>query len=395
MILQKISAAFLLILIALLGCSLRDAMPPEYYDCQFSFTDSSSVHPRASEYQNFLDTAVKKGFPGAILLIRTPENGLWIGASGYADIASEVEMKPCNLSFIGSVSKTFVAATVLRLEEEGTLSIDDKVSSYVSASICEEIENADRATIRQLLNHTSGIYNYTESIQYGTDMFNEPDRSESLEETVAYAYGKDAYFAPGTGFEYSNTNYCLLGLVIEAATGKEHSEVIRETVLKPLGLEKTYYDPQSSSIPDGTVRGYTDFYGDGRLSESTDYSTGHYTPDGGVVSNVYELAKFVEAVFAGDLLDSSSVAQMQEWVEEEYPLYGRSKYGLGLNYWDTPHGYAVGHSGEMFGYLAEMWYFPDKDVTYVMLINGSFGKVNEVFDEYVIDEVLNTIFSED
>jgi D-alanyl-D-alanine carboxypeptidase len=395
MILQKISAAFLLILIVLLGCSLRDAMPPEYYDCQFSFTDSSSIHPRASEYQNFLDTAVKKGFPGAILLIRTPEHGLWIGASGYADIASEVEMKPCNLSFIGSVSKTFVAATVLRLQEEGTLSIDDKVSSYVSASICEEIENADRATIRQLLNHTSGIYNYTKSIKYGTDMFNEPDRSESLEETVAYAYGKDAYFAPGTGFEYSNTNYCLLGLVIGAATGKEHSQVIRETVLEPLGLEKTYYDPQSSSIPDGTVRGYTDFYGDGRLSESTDYSTGHYTPDGGVVSNVYELAKFVEAIFAGDLLDSSSVAQMQEWVEEEDPLYGRSKYGLGLNYWDTPHGYAVGHSGEMFGYLAEMWYFPDKDVTYVMLINGSFGKVNEVVNEYVIDEALNVIFTED
>ena len=383
----------LIIAFSLFSCNEHKPIGSDNNECSFNFPDSSYLHPKANEYQTFLDSCVKTGLPGAIMLIRTPEHGTWIGASGKSNLKTGKDMRSCDISRIGSITKTFTATTVMMLAEEGMLNLDDKVNKWLAKSITDEIENCHIATIRQLLNHTSGIYSYTDNNIFWMEVSNNSTKKWNSDEALKYAYGKPAYFKPGLKQKYSNTNYVLLGCIIDEVTGLHHSKVMKTRIFNRLKLTGTFYD-MDNPIPKGTAKGYTDFNGDKKIIETTKYSSGHTTPDGGIVSNVYELAVFIEALFKRDLLSNVSLDEMQDWIEIEKPEYNRTKYGLGLRYWDTPFGYGVGHSGGMYGYLAEMFYFPERDVTYILLVNGSLGTINTIVDEIVNKEVLEIIFSE-
>ena len=162
MSIQKI-IIMLIIAFSLFSCNEHKPIGSDNNECSFNFPDSSYLHPKANEYQTFLDSCVKTGLPGAIMLIRTPEHGTWIGASGKSNLKTGKDMRSCDISRIGSITKTFTATTVMMLAEEGMLNLDDKVNRWLAKSITGEIENCHIATIRQLLNHTSGIYSYTDN----------------------------------------------------------------------------------------------------------------------------------------------------------------------------------------------------------------------------------------
>ncbi len=354
-----------------------EAMPvilePTYYDNTNTYKDIGFDFPPASVIEPLLSAAVSNGLPGAVILIESPYWGAWACAKGMVDIKNGIEMKNNSLSRVGSITKVFVSVIVMQLAEEGSLSLDDPVSNYLPLEIIRNVNNAGAATIRQLLNHTSGIANYTEYLtpeKYYLAGNNEKLNSKNI---IGMVSGKPAYFSPGKGWHYSNTAYILLGLIIEDITGISLEENLLKRIFAPLSLKSTYYDPDNP-VHLETSRGYVDYYSNGKYLDMTDFDSSCRTPDGGIVSCVYDLAGFIEAVFKDRLLLSySSVYEMTNkmnyWRSESSV---RIDYGLGLERLSFADGTVMfGHSGAHGSYTAYMYYCPEGEMSITALFNSS------------------------
>ena len=363
-----------LLVAVLSGCSGELGRDVEDYACALPSPDESASHPRAHELTGLVEHHVRAGFPGVVLLVRDAD-GTWVGAGGSADLELGVPSRGCQINHVGSVSKTFMAATTLALVDGGDLELDAPAARWLPPSFTEGIANADTATVRQLLDHTSGIANYNDSIDFLTDIFDAPYEDVSGYDYLEYVRGRPAYFAPGAGQHYSNTNYVLLGKVIDEAAGRHHTDVMRELVLDPLALERTSYDWDDPN-PVGIARGYADIQGDGRLYDTTDWARGQVrrVPSGSVVSSVSDLQRFADALFRDrTLLSDSSIAEMQRFVDVPMvpdALPRQSGYGLGLFRAETSRGEAIGHSGSLMGYTSFLWWFPERDVTVAVMANA-------------------------
>ena len=180
----------------------------------------------------------------------------------------------------------------MKLQEEGKLNINDKISSYLKGDNITKIRNAESATIRQLMQHSSGINNYIQSLQFQTASLNNLIKKWNADELLKYSYNKAPYFSPDEDVQYSNSGYILLGLLIEDIEGKPLYQVFDEKIINPLGLTNTQFAGKNP-IPDGIVRGYIDLYSNLNVVESTYYSGwDYYTADGGLISNVYDINVF-------------------------------------------------------------------------------------------------------
>lgn len=368
------------ILCFLASCQKSETIATAFYQCTLSYADSSAKHPYRASYQQLLDELTHSGVPGILMSVQSGTHGTWTGTSGMADIANRVPMQPCAISRAGSVVKLFTATTVLLLAEEGKLKLDDPITQYLPDAVLSPLKNGRQATVRQLLQHSSGIYNYIQNLRFQTASLNELSRTWYPDELLAYAHNQSAYFGVGQDVRYSNTNYVLLGRIIEKVTGKHFSVVFKEKIFDPLALKNTSFDI-NNPVPQGLARGYIDLYSDLHLTESTYYSGWDYfTADGGLISNPYDLAKFIRALFHHQLLSDESLAQMQQWLAPKekdndfFPL----EYGLGLFRIQTPYGYAVYHSGDAIGYYGIALYFPEKDIAIAWQTNGNYGKLDEM-----------------
>jgi D-alanyl-D-alanine carboxypeptidase len=227
--------------ILLFSCEKSENLQPDFSDCSFNFIDSSSTHPSNAEYQALLEDIVSQGLVGLSMAVYHDDDGLWNGAAGMADLHNRIDMQPCNITRVGSTVKMFTASTILLMVEEGDFDLDDRVSDYLSGEMIDKIENANTATIRQLLQHSSGIYNYIQNLQFQTASINDLIREWHAEDLLEYAYDKPAYFAPGIDVRYSNTGYILLGLLIEKIEGKPFYQVFQEKIFDPLQLTMTRF----------------------------------------------------------------------------------------------------------------------------------------------------------
>jgi D-alanyl-D-alanine carboxypeptidase len=262
----------------------------------------------------------------------------------------------------------------MKLVEERMIELDDKAKAWLPKHITDNILNCNEVTIRQLLNHSSGIVNYVEDINFLLDGVNDQNKDRSWKDLLHYIYGKDAYFKTGTDFHYSNTNYVLLGKVIEGVCNETHSQTIQKNIISPLHLNCTYYDPDAT-IPPQMIRGYMDYHNDGKITDIT--SIHNHTKlygDAGVISNVYDLMLFCEALFTGKLLADTTLRKMQEWI----PTNEDEMAGLGLFSSQTDfYGQCIGHTGYTFGFLSRLFYFPEKNIVFVLLVNGSLGSISD------------------
>ncbi|MBD2768891.1 beta-lactamase family protein [Hymenobacter sp. BT664] len=336
-------------------------------------------HPKAAQYQALLDSYVQKGLPGVVLLVKTPRDGLWIGAAGKANRETGEAMTRCSLNYPQSIAKSFTATAMMMLVEEGKVRLDARISEYLPQRIISAITNADRVTLRQLLQHTSGIYNYLDDEGFQADALanlNNPNRTYTTEEYLSYAAGKPAYFEPGTAYKYSDTNYELAALIIDQVTGRNHADMFTERIFRPLGLRDIYYKNEPGyPTPRGLVASYANDPRDGSLINVSNFQTRSvrsFIGDDGLISSAYDLARFVEALGKGQLVKPESLRQMTQWVNT-YSTTPNVQYGLGLYKFDTPYGIAFGHDGDGLGAGAQMFYFPDSGVTYVAFTNiGTF-----------------------
>jgi D-alanyl-D-alanine carboxypeptidase len=325
-----------------------------------------------------LDSMHRAGsFPGATLGVALSNGRTLALAVGQADTARDLPMTPEARMLQGSVGKTYVAAVALQLVREGKLELDAKVSRYLGhESWYDRLPNARDITVRMLMNHTSGIERY-EFKQAVTDLItSDPDHVWTPTERVSYVLGDSAPFAAGAGWEYSDTNYIVLGMIIERITGRQLYDEIRTRLLEPLGLNNTI--PSDRRQLPGVVQGYAGpdnaFGGSDAMIVDSRFIINPQLEwaGGGFASTTEDLARWASALWGGEVLDSVALA----WHVDGVParLGQNTRYGLGVILRVTPLGRAHGHSGFFPGYLTEVMYFPDPGFAIALQVNTSVAR---------------------
>lgn len=382
-------------MLIILSCQEAELDEPVGVACDLPFADSSENNPKNAEYLAILDEYVLKGLPGIVALIHVPGEGLWIGSAGYSRIEDKTAMEKCNIVYSASIGKTYCAAAIMRLQEEGRLDIDDPVSGYLPAEVCEKIPNGNSATIRDLLGHTAGIPNFDVDPQFVADVLNDPF-SIATGDLIGYEYGKKALYSPGDEYNYSSTGYELLALIIDRVTGENHSHYYTSHIFQPLGLNDTYYKNEAGfPKPEGLVNCYFDRLGDGKIenvSGINNYLTTIFTGSDGIMASVYDYYLFITALVHGNLVNAESYAEMTAW-HDTYSS-STSQYGLGLMKRETPYGYKIGHDGDAIGAGTDMFYFPENGVTIITAtVLGTFLETGLPL-EYANfqDELLEAVF---
>lgn len=396
---RLISICTALILLTILSsCETNEVLPAAYYSCDLDAQDSSAAHPKAAIYQDILERNRKNGLVGAVLLVED-KDGRWVGADGKADIASNIDMASCNIFLIASISKVFTSAAVYRYIDKGILTLDDPISQWLDADVVEKVENADQAQIRHLLAHTSGIADFY-TFQFELDRINKRTNSFTKEDALAYAYGVSAYHAVGKSYYYSNSNFLLLAMILESASGLTFEEVYEQEVFRPLALSSAYYGEGSNTIPEGTVKGYVDVYGNGQHVESEFLYNDELGigGDGGVAINAVDLATFFQQLMRGNLISEASIDDMTSWFDlpadwiAPDDLLGQTENGIGIERFNTKYGSAVGHTGGIDGFSTIALYFPDEDMTYILLLNNAGSEAGGIARQQILEEVMAEMF---
>lgn len=283
-----------------------------------------------------LEELVSSGSATAAVLTVDSPRGRESDAAGAAE--------PAGYFRIGSVTKTFVATVVLQLVDEGRVTLDTPIDRYLPGLV----PNGRNITVRQVLNHRSGIYDYAHDPGYSTNRWRGDERFRHFEpdELLAVAFRHEPYFDPGAAWHYSNTNYVIAGLLIERLTGRPYGTEITRRILKPLRLKDTSVPGDRPGLPRPHARGYTEV--DGRLVDATLMNPSLDWAAGEMISTAADLNAFFAALFGDRLLNPETLAQMRGYGEAGPPLFD---YGLGLQRFHLPCGRSVeGHSGQLIGY---------------------------------------------
>ncbi|MEH1838214.1 MAG: serine hydrolase domain-containing protein [Nostoc sp.] len=328
---------------------------------------STSTVGKSSQLQTLLnEIVVKQKIPGAVMYINTPK-GSWLGASGVNNLSTKTRMKTTDGFSIASMSKTFMAVVVLKLVEQGKIKLDQPIATYLPRDISPHIVNSDKITVRQLLNHTSGVAEYLDTKEF-IQATAKRSRSQpwKAREAIKYMYQEQPQANPGEKFIYTDCNYILLELIVENITRGTLAQAIRTQILKPLGLKHTFTELREPTIGE-VATGYGDRNKDGKLDSYAQVNDGNGLGDGGLVSTAEDLAKFAKALFAKKTLLSPKM--MKEMLKFKDNGEGYS-YGLGVERYSSPLAKAIGHSGIAYGFATLLAYLPNQNTTIIVLLNN-------------------------
>jgi D-alanyl-D-alanine carboxypeptidase len=297
--------------------------------------------------------------PGALVGVWVPGQGSWTIAAGIGDLETAAPMRLDDHFRIASITKTFVATVVLQLVEEGTLSLDDRLEPFIAG-----IPNGDEITLRQLLNMTAGIYNYIYDPVIAVDYDRDPLLPFTPEQAVEIvrAHGA-ADFAPGTRSVYSDTNYILLGFIIEQVTGRSVAEEITERILVPLGLTQTSF-ATTPEMPEPYTHGYAADEPGAPLRDVTRSNVDVPWAAGAMISTIGDLRIWAEVLLAGPLL-TPELQTERLMIEPSTTEPIHTGYGLGIQ----EIGGLLGHAGGIMGYGSVLMLDPETGTTLVVIAN--------------------------
>jgi D-alanyl-D-alanine carboxypeptidase len=329
--------------------------------------DDPAYKTRVDTFQSTLRAIARRdALPGAVAAFGLRDCPIAVAAAGFADVERRIPISPDSKFLSGSIGKSFVAALVLDLANDGYLSLDEKIEKWLgTAPWFERLPNAHDITVRMLLNHSSGIPDHLFTTRFLQAIlhkryFGDPRSPFPPEQLIEIVLDRDPLFPAGTGFHYTDTGYILLGLIIESATGRTYYGLLSQRVLGPLGLTLTV--PADRLEISGLASGYhrwlsplpskvTDEKGALLFSPKTEWT------GGGLATNPLDLVSWAQQLYEGkafkwpylDLLKGSP-----------NPVRGKlaTAYGMGLFIYTTPLGEAYGHSGWFPGYSGSMLYFP-------------------------------------
>jgi D-alanyl-D-alanine carboxypeptidase len=343
--------------------------------------------------QKALDDAIKtydgKGISLAVIL---PDGQLVTCVSGISHGSMAISD---DMAFsAGSITKMFTAGVFLKYQELDILSLDDSLSNWFP-----DIDHIDGTiTLRQMLNHTCGVYNITENPELWEDVFADPDKTWDLNDVITN-YVKEPYFDKGESWHYCNTAYIMLRMIIKQISGKSVAEVYRELLIDPSGLKSTYCSPYES-LPTNTSHGWIDLTGDGQYNDLPPESLKSFysMAGGGIFCTAEDLALWVRKLLHNqEVLTKPSMMEMKDYI---FPTPGEDlveAYGLGLyrfNY-DLTNGLdIIGHGGDPVGYAAGAFYLEEYGICIGLMDNtedGACMPVWEKISKIAIDHIENDI----
>lgn len=298
-------------------------------------------------WKQVMQETVQLGTPG--ILAKTSNNGKTSSyTAGVADLSTKKSIKSEYRFRIGSVTKTFTATTVLQLVGENRIQLDDPIEKWLPGLIQGNGYDGNQITIRQLLNHTSGIAEYLKSKD--ADIMN-AKKTYTAEEIVKIGLSLPPDFSPGKGWLYSNTGYVILGMLIEKITGNSYAEEIEKRIIEPLDLSNTFLPGNSPVIPGKNhARGYMKIDETSELKDMTYYNPSLANSAGDMISNADDLNKFFSFLLGGKLLKERELKEMLTTVPIEGKGVGDG-YGLGIYETKLPNGVSVwGHGGAIPGF---------------------------------------------
>jgi CubicO group peptidase (beta-lactamase class C family) len=277
-------------------------------------------------------------------------------AIGHADLEAGIKADTETRYRIGSISKTFTAVLILQLVEQGKLSLDSKLSDFYP-----KVENANKITIEHLLQHRSGVFNFTDDPEY-TSWMEEPISKKKL---LKHIEKLKSDFEPGKQFSYSNSGYVLLSFILEEVSGKSYGELLQQNICLPCALESTYF---GGKIDPNNKEAYS--YAFTKAWEK-DTETDMSVPlgAGALVSTPNELNRFFNCLFSSKLLKAETFEQMTKQVEG---------YGMGIFEFPLYKTKAQGHTGGIDGFASNAAYFPKEKVSVAMITNGSMLPLNDL-----------------
>ncbi len=332
----------------------------------------------SNQLNNYVNSSSKT--PGAWLSVSFEDNETIDLVSGFSNNSSKEELTIDHSFRIASVSKVFTATVILQLVEENNLSLNDLITEYLDANLLAGLHDAsklNRITIQMLLQHTSGIDNYVE-LDWVNTLLSNPSRFWNPEDLLRYVEDNGGpKNDPGNSFYYSDTNYVLLGLIIEQITEKSLHKVYHERIIDPLQMNDTYLEAYENPDVQKLAHGYydnSDLFG---WNTSSDWSAG------GLVSTTQNLSKFLRALVSNELFNNASTFSiMKDWLSTG----GNSYYGLGLGQYTVNNTTIIGHGGQGFGFTSGLYYYPDKDVIICVAVNQQATNIDN-FEKSVINTI--------
>ncbi len=325
--------------------------------------DGSSVTPELAAKLDGILAQWKKDaqVPGVVAALRMPDGTVWYGAAGKAMLPpGGAKATPDTPWVIGSITKTFVAALAFQLQEEGRLSLDDPIATWLP-----EYPNGDAITLRMLLNHTSGIADYFWHPDYADLVYKDPTRHWTVDEILALAAERAPVFRPGTRQEYSNTNYILVGRILEIVGEAPLAQQLRARFFDPLGLTSVVFQGEEP-VPEGAAKGYwkdgswVDWSDGTPLRPMTSAATVVWAA-GAILSSARDLLRWEDALYGGEVLSEESLRQLL--------TFGPEGYGPGTRYQRMAGWDGYGHGGSLRGFQAGMYRLPEPGVDVVVMTN--------------------------
>lgn len=328
-------------------------------------------------------------------------------ATGLADVEAGVALKPGDRMLLGSIGKTYVAAVVLQLVAEGKLDLDEPIARwFADATWFERVPNAASLTLRILMMHRSGIPRHIFVREFLAAVRADPDRVWAPEELVSWILDAPPQFPADSGFAYADTNYILVGMIVEKATGRRYYDELQHRILEPLGLGRTA--PSASRELVGLVPGYSSLarlFGAapqvsiGNVAAFKVVSDGRYfiNPQlewtgGGLVTTAEDLARWGKQLYGGGALEPGSRAAMLKG-KPSPPLGG--DYGLGVQVLGAgTWGPSYGHEGVMPGYISVLRYFPDHDVAIAVQINTDVPALLQHRPDWYLTQVADALLGQ-
>ena len=379
------------------SCKKAQIQPTQISSMDIPWHDSSNIHPKSSAFTALLKKYHDKGLPGISLLVNDA-NGTWVGAIGKADIEKNIPFEVGQVSKVASITKLFIGTLVFKLIEDsantglGYNALNTKIDNWLPSSITNKLPNGNKITLGQCMKHETGVPDVIEQDAFYLAVLNNPNKIWKPEELLEFVYNKPPVFNPGDTAIYSNTNTVLFIMVIEAATHRDHSALLKQYVLNPLHLTNTFYQPHDA-LPNTVAQGYFDLYNNNTIVNVSNLVTGSGNGYGCIYSNVFDLFTFENALFIQQtLLSQKSLAIMQTYgKKDDTNYYG---YGLQKSYIQPNGDYGIGHKGRDLAYSANLFYFPQNGVTHIFFVNygtDAESGLQDVFWDFVDELVALTL----
>ena len=309
-------------------------------------------------------------FPGAILHVQSPRLGTWTGVVGLGRVTPAAPMRPADRFRAGSIMKPFIAVVVLQLAEQRRLSLDTRLPALLPVNVVRRFHDSAQISVRMLLDHRSGIPEW-DTPDIDDQIAHHPAKVWTIREKLDLAATHPPVFAPGTSYKYSNTDYTLLGLIIEQVTGHSWRHEVSRRVIGPLGLSATSLPaPGDWSLPKPYAHAYAEVDGTTIDQTRVDPSVAGAAGGDALVTTVQDLARFLDALLKGQLFRHRATLRQMLAFAPAPDVGGQVGYGLGIEQRIFPGGVElIGHLGTAAGYTAYVARLRRQHVTIVSALN--------------------------